>query len=282
MRARRSCLSVPASSQRMLEKARSLPADEIVIDLEDAVPDDLKEGARAAAAAALAQDWGRRAVAVRINAVGGEHWRDDVADLAAAGGALTSLVVPKCERAADVQAVATAAPGIALQALIETPAGLVRVTEVAEASPQLEALILGYADLAASLGTPSDSSFGGDRWHWARFQVLANARAAGLAAIDGPWLAIEDTAGFRESTEEVRALGYDGRWAVHPSQVDLLNEAFSPSREELDRATAILAALERGSAEGHGAVSHDGAMIDEASRKQAAAVVARGDAAGAA
>ena len=277
---RRSCLSVPASSEKMLAKARSLPADEVVIDLEDSVPAELKEEARAATVAALGEDWGDRAVAVRVNPVGGEWWERDAADLAAAGGALSSLVVPKVEHAADVEAVAAVAGELGLQALIETAAGLVKVAEIAAASPRLEALIIGYADLAASLGTPSSGAYDGDRWHWAREQVLVHARAAGLAAIDGPWLAVDDTDGFSRSTGEARALGFDGRWAVHPSQVEALNEAFSPTREEFDRAGEVLAALGRGSEAGRGAVRHDGEMIDEASRRQATAVVARGEAAG--
>ncbi|MDP9189082.1 MAG: CoA ester lyase [Actinomycetota bacterium] len=281
VRARRSCLSVPASSEKMLAKARGLPADEIVIDLEDAVAADLKDDARGSAVAALGEDWGGRAVAVRINGIGTEWWERDAAKLAAAAAPPSSLVVPKCERAAEIEAVAGAAPELGLQALIETAAGLVNVVEIAAASPQLEALIIGYADLTASLGLPASANYEADRWHWAREQVLVHARAAGLAAIDGPWLEIADEDGLRSSAAEARALGYDGKWAIHPSQIEALNEAFSPSREEFERATAILDALERAAAdEGRGAVRLDGAMIDEASRKQATVVVARGEAAG--
>ncbi|CAN5569193.1 CoA ester lyase [soil metagenome] len=264
----------------MLEKARGLDADEVVIDLEDAVPAAGKDEARASAAAALAEDWGGKSVAVRVNGTGSEWWERDAAEIAAAGGALTSLVVPKCEGAADVAAVAEAAPGTALQALIETAAGLVNVREIASASLRLEALIIGYADLTASLGLPGGGDYGGDRWHWARQQVLVHARAAGAAAINGPWLEIADADGLRAAAGEARALGFDGMWAIHPSQVAVLNEAFAPTAAELDRAEAVLATLEDAAGEGRGAAQLEGAMIDEASAKQAAVVVARGEAAG--
>jgi citrate lyase subunit beta/citryl-CoA lyase len=273
----------------MLFKARSLAADEIVIDLEDAVPADLKDDARTAAVAALGEDWGDRAVAVRINGIGTEWWERDVSELATAGGGPLSLVVPKCEHAADIEAVEAqlgpaagrsregSASGPGLQALIETAAGLVNVVEIASASPRLEALIIGYADLAASLGLPPSEGYAGDRWHWAREQILVHARAAGLAAIDGPWLEIADEDGFRRSAADTRALGFDGKWAIHPSQIETLNEVFSPTLAEFERARSVLDALE---VSGDGAMKLDGAMIDEASRKQAAAIVARGEAGG--
>ncbi len=276
----------------MLEKARWLPADEVVIDLEDAVAPAAKDDARNAATAAVAEDWGARAVAVRINAVGSAWWESDVKELAAAGGgALATLVVPKCERARDVEAVAelleaSELPGaggrsIGLQALIETASGLIRVGEIAAAGERLEALIVGYADLAASLGRPPKGDYPGDRWHWVRETVLVHARAAGLAAIDGPFLDFKDVEGMRASAESARALGYDGKWAIHPSQLEKLNEVFSPTPEEFARAIKVLEALERaGADQGRGAVQLDGEMVDEASRKQAAQLVARGRAAG--
>lgn len=263
----------------MLEKARGLDADEVVIDLEDAVPAAGKDEARAGAVAALAEDWGERSVAVRINGRQTEWWQQDAAEIAG-GAALTSLVVPKCEGAADIKTVAAAAPGPGLQALIETAAGLVNVREIAAASPRLEALIIGYADLTASLGLPDAGDYGGDRWHWARQQVLVHARAAGAAAINGPWLEIADADGLRAAAGEARALGFDGMWAIHPSQVAVLNEAFAPTAAELERAEAVLATLEDAAGEGRGAAQLEGAMIDGASAKQAAVVVARGEAAG--
>jgi citrate lyase subunit beta/citryl-CoA lyase len=273
----------------MLAKARSLPADEIVIDLEDSVTPDAKEAARSAACAATAEDWGGRALAVRINGIGTEWGEQDVTELAKAGGALGSLVIPKCETAAQIDAVERLLEGtkgsagfdrprVGLQALIETAAGLVRVREIADAGFRLEAMIVGYADLAASLGRPPESQYPGDRWHWVRETVLVNARAAGLAAIDGPHLDVSNEDRLRSSATTARALGYDGKWAIHPSQLDPLNEIFSPTPEEFERAHAVLDALE--AAGDQGVVQLDGEMIDEASRKQALQLIARGKAAG--
>jgi citrate lyase subunit beta/citryl-CoA lyase len=273
----------------MLAKARSLPADEIVIDLEDSVAEGAKDEARAAACAAIAEGgWAERSIAVRINAIESPWWERDVTDLAQLdGGGPATLVVPKVESATEVEAVERvldAAEGkrpagsrIGLQALVETARGLVNAGEIGGAGLRLESLIVGYADLAASLGRRAGAEYPGDRWHWVRETVLANARAAGLAAIDGPWLEIADEQGMRESASSARALGFDGKWAIHPSQIEALNEVFSPTREEFERARSVLDALE---ASGEGAVKLDGAMIDEASRKQAAAIVARGEAGG--
>ena len=167
-----------------------------------------------------------------------------------------------------------------MQALLETARGLLGAATIASASPRLETLILGYADLAASLGRAPDA----DRpelWLHAQDTVLVAARAFGLQAIDGPYLAIRDERGLRDRTERVRALGFDGKWAVHPGQLEAINAAFTPPAEELERARAIVAALERAAGdEGRGAVELDGEMIDEASRKLALQTVARGRAAG--
>lgn len=273
----------------MLAKARSLPADEIVIDLEDSVAEGAKDEARAAALAAIAEGgWAERSIAVRINAIESPWWERDVTDLAQLDdGGPATLVVPKVESATEVEAVERvldaaeekrpAGSRIGLQALVETARGLVNAREIAGAGPRLESLIVGYADLAASLGRPAGAEYSGDRWHWVRETVLVNARAAGLAAIDGPWLEIADDQGMRESASSARALGFDGKWAIHPGQIEALNEVFSPTREEFERARSVLDALE---ASRDGAVKLDGAMVDEASRKQAAAIVARGEAGG--
>ena len=267
----------------MLVKARELPADEVVIDLEDSVEAGAKDRARAAAAEALAADWGGRAVAVRINAVGGEWWQRDVSELTQAGSALSSFVVPKCKSAADLERVAAEigeASTVGLQALIETAAGLVDVGEIAASSRRLETLIVGYADLAASLGRPAAPPDRGDSWAWVRETVLVHARAAGLAAIDGPHLAIEDADGLRTAAELARASGYDGKWAIHPDQLPVLTEIFSPTATEIERARAVLGALDSAAGTGTGAAALEGEMIDEASRKQAALVIARAEAGG--
>jgi citrate lyase subunit beta/citryl-CoA lyase len=194
---------------------------------------------------------------------------------------LASLVLPKVEDPAELTELdrllgERSEPGV--QALIETARGLSRVGDIAEASARLETLITGYADLAASLGRPAHADYPADPWHWVRETVLVAARAAGLQAIDGPYLDVADMEGLRVDAGHARALGFDGKWALHPSQVEPLNEAFSPTREEVERAIAVLDALER--AGESGAALLDGEMIDEASRKLAAQVVARGRAAG--
>jgi len=290
MRSRRTCLSVPGASAKMLAKAPSLGADEAVLDLEDAVAEDRKDAARDLVAAAVRDaDWAGGGPAVRINATDTRHaYLDVIALVERAGHDLASIVVPKVETAGDlvfvdrllgmVEATAGRARPVALQALVETATGLRNVHEIAHASPRLEALIVGYADLGASLGRPRGD--GPDRWGWVRETVLVAARDAGVQAIDGPWLRIDDLDGLRAAAAEARALGYDGKWAIHPAQVGPLNEVFTPSTEEFAHARAVLDALAAAAAEGRGVVSLDGEMLDEALRKQAAEVVARGAAGG--
>jgi citrate lyase subunit beta/citryl-CoA lyase len=285
MSARRSCLSVPGSSEKMLAKAGGLQADEIVIDLEDSVAADAKAEARERVCRMLAEGRpGPAVVAVRVNALDSPWWRDDVVELVErAGSAVDSLVVPKVERAEDLQGIDRLlderGAAVGIQALVETAAGLLRVGEIATASQRLDTLILGYADMAASLGRLNPEG-APERWLYAQEAVLVAARAAGLEAIDGPYLAIADEEGLRRWAEHVRGLGYDGKWAIHPSQVAAIDHAFTPGDDELERAKAILAVLAQAEAEGgRGAVELDGEMIDEASRKRALGVLARGSAA---
>jgi citrate lyase subunit beta / citryl-CoA lyase len=270
----------------MLAKAIGLAADEIVVDLEDSVAADAKEQARELVAAFLAQQrsfpWG---IAVRVNALAGPWGERDVVDLVRrAGRRIDSLIVPKVERSEDIvelerllESQGESASGVRLQALVETAAGLLHVGEIAAASPRLEALILGYADLAASLGR-APGVIPPENWLYAQETLLVAARAAGLQAIDGPYLEIRDHAGLRLRVEHVRVLGFDGKWAVHPDQLTIINAAFTPTTEEIAQARAVLDALR--SAEGRGAVELHGEMIDEASRKLALQVIARGRAAG--
>jgi citrate lyase subunit beta / citryl-CoA lyase len=285
VRARRSSLSVPGSSERMLSKAFGLPADEIVVDLEDAVAADQKEHARELVAEFLSRERSAAIVAVRINALASPWGARDVVELLRrAGRRIDSLIVPKVERPEDIAEVerlldAQGAPvrGVRLQALVETAAGLLHVAEIAAASPRLEALILGYADLAASLGR-APGMMGPGSWLYAQETVLVAARAFGLQMIDGPYLEIRDEEGLRLRVEHVRALGFDGKWAVHPDQLAIINASFTPMPGEIARARAILDALEH--AEERGAVELHGEMIDEASRKLALQVIARSRAAG--
>ena len=274
----------------MLAKAAGLPTDEVVIDLEDAVAASAKDTARAAVVSALAAgQLDGQTVAVRVNGLDTPWCHRDIVALAdgPAAGAVTSLVVPKVQGPEDIEwvarlleAIGTGARAIRLQALIETAAGLRRAGDIGQAGPRLEALILGYADLRASLGRPADDQESPDRWRFAQEAVLVAARAAGLQAIDGPYLRVGDAAGLQAWAAHARALGYDGKWAIHPSQLDTLNATFSPTPEEVERARGIVAALQQAEADaGRGAVMLDGEMIDEAVRKQALGVVARARAA---
>jgi citrate lyase subunit beta/citryl-CoA lyase len=333
-RVRRSVLAVPASSERFIAKAHDLPVDEIFLDLEDAVAPAAKSQARANAAAALAQDWGHRTVAVRINDVstqwahrdvidvvsasgkgasgkgasgkgasgkgasGGEASGSGAAQAGAVGGRLDTIVLPKASSPehvvwldlllGQVEREAGLAPGqIGIEAQIEDAAGLAAVDAIAAASPRLEALVFGPADFMASVGIKSlevggqPEGYAGDAYHYPLMRILIAARARGLQAIDGPFLKVRDTDGFRRSARSVAALGYDGKWVLHPGQVDAGNETFTPSAADFDRASEIIEAYAHATdVAGRGAVMLGDEMIDEASRKMAGAVVAKGQASG--
>jgi citrate lyase beta subunit/acyl dehydratase len=285
---RRSCLAVPASSQRMLEKAATIAADELVFDLEDAVAPAAKDEARAAAAARL-EGWEGAPVAVRVNALGTPWFERDVAALGATPGPQPiSIVLPKAESAADLERVAWAlseaesagrrrARPLGIQALVETAAGLARVEEIAAAGGgRLEALILGYADLAASLGRSREYAADPASWLAIQDRVLVAARANDLQAIDGPFLGTAADEPFLAAARHARDLGFDGKWAIHPSQVEALRQTFTPAAAEVEHARAVLAALARAEAEGGaGAVALDGEMLDEALAASARRILAR-------
>jgi len=297
-RVRRSCLAVPASSERFIEKARELPVDEVFLDLEDAVTPAAKAQARANAAAAVTGDWGGRLVAVRVNDATTQWAHRDVLDVVSAGRA-DVLILPKVtspdhvvwldlllgqvEREAGLPAGRTG-----IEAQIEDAKGLAAVDAIAAASPRLEALVFGPADFMASVGIRSldvggqpEGYVGGDAYHYPLMRILIAARAAGLQAIDGPYLKIRDTQGMRRSAASAAALGYDGKWVLHPDQVQAANEAFAPSAADYARATRIIEAYAQATTvQARGAVMLGDEMIDEASRKMAEAVVARGNAAG--
>jgi len=281
MRSRRSCLSVPAQPPRRLEKGTTLTPDEVHLDLEDSVPPALKEDARAAVVAALGEaQWAAPTVSVRVNARGTKWFEADLAALAPCAERLASVIVPKVESPDDLtEAVALLGPDgtIGVQALIESARGLRDVDAIAEATDRLEALILGPADMSVSLGFPSPAE--GSRWDFVRGAVLVAARAAGVQAIDGPFLQISDADGLRASAGRARELGFDGKLVLHPDQIEPINLLFSPTPAETEQARAILAALEDAE---DGAVMLDGEMIDEASRKRASALIARAEAAEAA
>jgi citrate lyase subunit beta/citryl-CoA lyase len=271
----------------MLAKAPGLAADELIVDLEDAVAASAKDAARASVAAALTSSaWAGVAVSVRVNAPRTPWCHLDIAALAALPQQPAGIVVPKVESAGDIafvdrlldgaEAAAGRARPLRVQALIETAAGLSRVQEIAAASPRLDALILGYADLAVSLGRTTAGAGDLSAWGPAQEMVLLAARAHGLQAIDGPHLGVAVDAAFTAAVARARDLGFDGKWAIHPSQLPALNEAFTPTGDEVERARAVIAALAQAEHEGGaGAVALDGQMLDEAVRAAAVRTLAR-------
>lgn len=267
----------------MLAKSRELDADQVMLDLEDSIAVADKDEARRNAVAELQRGgWGERIVSVRVNAVGTDAGGLDLAALASVAGAIDTVVVPKVETAEQVRSVGDAIADVGLEALIETARGLANVEAIAAATDRIEAFVFGPIDMAASLGVPTldDRPPGGaDVWHYARMRILVAARAVGAFAVDGPVVALDDEARVRSSAALARAYGYDGKWVVHPSQIPIVNEAFSPTEAEVRAAQAIVDALGNDPG-GRGALATDGAMIDEASRRAAERVLVRARAAG--
>jgi citrate lyase subunit beta / citryl-CoA lyase len=300
-RPRRTTLAVPASSSRFAAKARELAVDEVFLDLEDAVAPAEKERSRAAVVQALRDGgWGSKIRAVRVNDVRtGWAYRDVVDVVEQAGQWLDAIVLPKVTSPLDVgwldlllgqieQATGLAEGRIAIEAQIEDAAGLVAVDAIAASSPRLEALVFGPADFMASLGMRSltvgaqPAGYAApDAFHYAHLRILVAARAHGLQAIDGPFAAISDTDGLTASAASAAAIGFDGKWVVHPAQIDVVNAEFSPSQASYDRAELLIEAYEYYTTVlRRGAAMLDGEMIDEASRKLALVVAVRGRAAG--
>jgi malyl-CoA/(S)-citramalyl-CoA lyase len=310
-RLHRSELAVPASNARMLEKAPSVGADVVFLDLEDAVAPDDKELAREQAIAALNDlDWSGCSVSVRINGLDTPWcYRDVVEVVERAGHVLDTLLVPKVGSPSDVAFVATLCSQIEqaktlprrvnLHVLIETATGVANVEAIAAAVPdRLEAMVFGSADYAASVRAHTTSIGGpnpdyavltdpggggererhwGDQWHFAKSRIVAACRANGLRPIDGPYGDIDDAEGFVAAAKRARAIGFEGAWAIHPSQVPLANQVFTPDPAEVERARRILAAMEDAAREGKGAVTLDGRMIDAASIRMAEGLVRRAE-----
>lgn len=305
-RLHRSELAVPGSNKRMLEKAPDAGADIVFLDLEDAVAPDDKPQARLNIIEALkTQDWSRCAVSIRINGLDTHYAYRDLVDIVeACGDRLDTILIPKVGSPADVSFVATLlsqieeAKGfkpINLHVLIETAMGMANVEEIARCCPErMEAMVFGVADYAASVRarttqigganpeygmlTDGDEVSGrayhwGDQWHYALSRMAAACRAYGLRPIDGPFGDFSDPEGYRAAARRAAALGCEGKWAIHPSQVALANEVFTPTEREIDRARRILIEMEKAAREGKGAVSLDGRLIDAASIRMAENVV---------
>ncbi len=301
-RSRRSCLAVPGSNPRFLEKARTLPADQVFLDLEDACAPLAKPGARKNIVAALNEGgWGERIRVVRVNDLT-THWtyRDVIEVVEGAGANLDCIMLPKVADAAQVRwldltltqiekTMGYEVGRIGIEAQIETARGLIEVDTIAGASPRVETIIFGPADFMASINMKSlvvgaiHPDYPGDPFHYILMRILMAARAHDLQAIDGPFLQVRDTDAFREVAKRSAMLGFDGKWVLHPGQIDIANEVYAPSQEDYDHAELILdayghATSEAGGRKGSAMLGDE--MIDEASRKMALVVAGKGRAAG--
>ncbi len=297
-RLQRSELAVPGSNTKLFDKAASGDADYVFLDVEDAVAPDDKLTARANIVEALNDlDWAGqgKTVSIRINGIDTQYmYRDAIEILEQAGSSVDTLLIPKVGTPGDVYLVDALVSqietavglehSIGLEVLIETALGMANVEAIAQASPRLEAMHFGVADYAASCRARTvnigglSPDYPGDQWHHALARMTVACRAYGLRPIDGPFGDFNDADGFVAAGKRAAALGIEGKWAIHPSQIALANEVFSPPDAEVQRARDILAALEQASREGKGAAQLDGKMIDAASARMADSVVRMADA----
>jgi citrate lyase subunit beta/citryl-CoA lyase len=283
----------------MIEKAVASEADITFLDLEDAVAPDQKAPSRENVVRALQElDWGDKPPAYRVNGVDTPYfYRDLIHVVEGAGYRLRLIIVPKIGRPEDLTAVDIVLRGIeqamglelgaiGLEAQIESASGLVQVEAIASASRRVEALNFGPGDFSSDVRMPMTSIGGRDRWdkqypghryHYPMSRLAVAARATGIRAIDGPLADYRDLDGFRKSCMIARSLGYDGKWCIHPSQIPIANEVFSPTEEEITWARRVLEAYKRAAAEGRGAISLDGKMIDGASIRLAEMTIAGTD-----
>jgi citrate lyase subunit beta/citryl-CoA lyase len=294
VRPARSILSVPATNPRMIEKGLGSGADIAFLDLEDAVAPDAKPAGRALAVNTVANaDWQGKPRAIRINAVGTPWFARDLIDLIEqTGDRLDLIVLPKVDSLADLVAVdrllasletsVGRSQPVRIEAQIESAGGLAACAAIAGGSARLESLVYGPGDLAASLRMPGlgigmrgewDDAYGADRHHFTLMTILVAARANGLRAVDGPYADFRDADGLRISARRSRALGYDGKWCIHPGQIEIVNEVFSPTAEEITHARSIIDAYREATTRGEAALVHQGVMIDTASLRMAEATL---------
>jgi malyl-CoA/(S)-citramalyl-CoA lyase len=310
-RLHRSELAVPGSNVRMLEKAPMLGADIVMLDLEDAVAPDDKPQARVNIIEALReQDWSGCSVSLRINGLDTHYcYRDLVEVVEEAGQHIDTIMIPKVGSAGDVHLVATLLTQIedavrlprriGISVLIETALGMVNVDEIARACPErMEAMVFGVADYAASLQSHTTSIGGansdyamltdgdaegarawhwGDQWHYALSRIAVTCRAHGLRPVDGPFGDFTDPDGYVAAARRAAVLGFEGKWAIHPSQIELANDVFTPDPRVVEKTRRIIAAMEEAAAAGRGAVSLDGRLIDAASIRMAENLLAKLD-----
>lgn len=294
----------PGSRPAIFEKMAASAADVINLDLEDSVAPSDKDSARANVIRAISDiEWGQKTLSVRINSLDTPYWYRDVVDLLEqAGERLDQIMIPKVGCASDIYAVDALVTAIetakgrpkkiSFEVIIESAAGLVHVNEIAGASPRLQAMSLGAADFAASMGMQT-TGIGGtqenyymlhegqkhwsDPWHWAQTAIVAACRTHGVLPVDGPFGDFSDDEGFRAQARRSATLGMVGKWAIHPKQVTIANEVFTPSGEAVAEAREILAAMEQAKAKGEGATVYKGRLVDIASIKQAEVIVRQSD-----
>ncbi|MFD5556368.1 HpcH/HpaI aldolase/citrate lyase family protein [Streptomyces sp. NPDC127068] len=302
LRPRRSCLAVPGSNPRFLEKAQQLPADQVFLDLEDACAPLAKPAARDTIVTFLNEgDWSGKTRVVRVNDWTTEWtYRDVVTVVEGAGRNLDCIMLPKVQDAQQIVALdllltqiektmGFEVGRIGIEAQIENARGLLNVDAIAAASPRLETIVFGPADFMASINMRTlvvgeqPPGYPADAYHYILMRILMAARAHDLQAIDGPYLQIRNVDGFREVAGRAAALGFDGKWVLHPGQVEAANEVFSPAQEDYDHAELILDAYahhtsEAGGMKGSAMLGDE--MIDEASRKMALVIAGKGRAAG--
>ncbi|NSX53405.1 L-malyl-CoA/beta-methylmalyl-CoA lyase [Parasulfitobacter algicola] len=290
----------PGSRPAIFEKMAASAADVINLDLEDSVAPDDKAEARKNIIQAIGDiDWGQKYLSVRINGLDTPFWYRDVVDvLEQAGDRIDQIMIPKVGNASDiyavdalVTAVETAkrrAKPISFEVIIESAAGIAHVEEIAASSPRLQAMSLGAADFAASMGMQT-TGIGGtqenyymlqdgvkhwsDPWHWAQTAIVAACRTHGVLPVDGPFGDFSDDEGYRAQARRSATLGMVGKWAIHPKQVAIANEVFTPSDEQVAEAREILDAMEKAKANGEGATVYKGRLVDIASIKQAEVIV---------
>jgi citrate lyase subunit beta/citryl-CoA lyase len=295
-RLERSELSVPASRPDMIAKALESAADVVLLDLEDAVAPDQKVAARQQVIRVVRElDWGDKPRLYRVNGLDTPFfYRDLIEVVEAAGDRLDLVMIPKVNRPEDVYVVETLLAQIeanrgfdrpiGLELQIETAEGLLNCEQIARASRRVEALIFGPGDYAASIRMPQtaiggtdewDAAYPGHRFHHAMHQILVAGRAADLRVIDGPYADFRDLEGLRTAARRARALGYDGKWCIHPAQVPVVNEVFSPTEAEIAWAKRVAEAYEAAQRTGTGAIALDGKMIDAASIRMAQVTLGR-------
>lgn len=286
MKPRRSNLSVPGHLKKMHGKASESNADVIMLDLEDSVPVDEKANARDQVIDSLLNlNWEKKTVTVRINALDTPFAYRDLLEIAEnAGHIIDAVVIPKVSHPGDIFFADRMLSGIemgkdnsmliGLEASIETAEGLLRATNIIQASRRVKTLVFGIADYSASIGArlvsisghgeKEEDLYPGHRWHFAISNMVMHAKAHGALAIDAPYGNFKDTEGLRRSAVMACALGCDGKWAIHPSQIDVINEVFTPSREEIALAEKVIKANAQAQSEGKGAIAVEGRMVDQA------------------